>query len=91
MALSIGISVGSRIDIEGHVLQVKALKAPDIVMVTVDQGDAILVNESQAVQILPGVWVQTGPGGRRLAFHAAKSIRISRRGKASAMAFHNAG
>lgn len=78
VALSIGVSVGSKIDIGGHLLQVKALVHPNVVVVTVDRGDEILISEGKSVEILPGVKVQAGLGGNRLAFHAAKSIRISR-------------
>ena len=78
MALSIGVSVGSQIDIGGHLLQVKALVHPNVVVITVDRGEEIVVSEGKTVEILPGVKVQTGAGGNRLAFHAAKSIRISR-------------
>ena len=77
MALSIGVSVGSRVDIGGHILQVKALPAPSVAVVTVDRGDEILLSDGKAVEILPHVKVQTGPGNR-LAFQAPKSIRISR-------------
>jgi hypothetical protein len=78
MALSIGVSVGSKIDIGGHLLHVKALVHPNIVVVTVDRGPEVVISEDQAVDILPGVKVQSGLGGNRLAFQAAKSIRISR-------------
>lgn len=78
MALSIGVSVGSKIDVGGHTLQVKALVHPNVVVITVDRGEEIVISEGRAVEILPGVKVQSGVGGNRLAFHAAKSIRISR-------------
>lgn len=78
MALSIGVSVGSKIDVGGHMLVVKALVHPNVVVVTVDRGDDIVISEGRTVDILPGVRVQVGLGGNRLAFHAAKSIRISR-------------
>jgi hypothetical protein len=83
MALSIGVSVGSRIDVGGHVLQVKALVHPNVVVITVDRGDEIVISEGKTVEILPGVKVQSGVGGNRLAFHANKSIRISRVGEQS--------
>lgn len=83
MALSIGVSVGSKIDVGGHTLQVKALAHPNVVIVTVDRGDDIIISEGQSVEILPGVKVQAGVGGNRLAFHAAKSIRISRVGESA--------
>ena len=82
MALSIGVSVGSKIDIGGHVLQVKSLAPPNIVVITIDRGEEIVISEGKSVEILPGVKVQSGSGGNRLAFHAAKSIRISRMGEA---------
>jgi hypothetical protein len=78
MALSLGVSVGSKIDVGGHILQVTALVHPDVAIVTVDGGEEIVVRESKTIEILPDVKLQTGPGGHRLAFHAAKSIRISR-------------
>jgi hypothetical protein len=83
MALSIGVSVGSKIDVGGHMLHVKALVHPNVVVVTLDRGEEIVISEARAVEILPGVKVQSGSGGNRLAFHAAKSIRISRVGEPS--------
>jgi len=81
MALSIGVGVGSKIDIGGHLLVVKALVQPNVVVVTVDRGEEIVISEGKSVEVLPGVKVQAGLGGNRLAFHAAKSIRISRVGE----------
>lgn len=82
MALSIGVSVGSKIEVGGHVLHVKALVPPSMVVVTVDRGEEIVISDGKTVEILPGVRVQSGTGGNRqafrLAFHAEKSIRISR-------------
>jgi len=78
MALSIGVGVGSKIDIGGHLLQVKALVHPNVVVVTIDRGNDIVISDGKTVDVLPGVRVQVGVGGNRLAFHAAKSIRISR-------------
>lgn len=78
MALSIGVSVGSKIDVGGHLLQVKALVHPNVVVVTIDRGNDIVISEGRTEDVLPGVKVQVGLGGNRLAFHAAKSIRISR-------------
>jgi hypothetical protein len=72
------VSVGSKIDVGGHTLQVKALVHPNVVVVTVDRGEEILISEGKTVEILPQVRVQSGVGGNRLAFHAPKSIRISR-------------
>jgi hypothetical protein len=86
MALSIGVSVGSKVDVGGHVVQVKTLVRPNKIVVTVDNGAEIVINESRT-QILPTVFVFVGigqvqqqkkQGGNRLAFEAPKSIRISR-------------
>jgi hypothetical protein len=81
MALSIGVTVGSKINVGGHRVLVKELINPGLIVITVDSGDEIVVSENSKVEILPGVEVQTGAGNgknRRLAFHAHKSIRISR-------------
>jgi hypothetical protein len=83
VALSIGVGVGSRIDVGGHVVQVKSLVHPNVVVITVDRGAEVVISEGQVVEILPGVKVQSGLGGNRLAFHAPKSIRISRIGEAA--------
>lgn len=82
MALSIGVGVGSKIDIAGHILQVKSLVHPNLIVVSVDQGEEVVISDQKAVELLPGVRVQTGVGpggsGNRLAFTADRAIRISR-------------
>ena len=78
MTLSIGVGVGSRIDVGGHLIQVKALVSPNVIVLTVDRGEDVVVSEGKAVEILPDVKVHAGPHGNRLAFIAPRSIRISR-------------
>ena len=82
MALSLGVSVGSRIDIAGHLLQVKALVQRKLIVVTVDGGNDVVISDKDRKEIVPGVWVQVGVSERakniRLAFEAPKTIRISR-------------
>ena len=91
MALSIGVSVGSKIIIhEGvagvppHVLEVKALTQPNLIVVSLDGGKDILVTDKARTEILPTVFVfagigHSGSGGsNRIAFEAPQSIRITR-------------
>lgn len=82
MALSIGVSVGSKIDIGGRLLTVKAMAQPNLIVVSVDRGQDIVVSDLSRTEILPNVFVFAGVGrgggGNRLAFEAPKSIRISR-------------
>jgi|KBSSwiStaDraftv2_1062776.scaffolds.fasta_scaffold31759_4 hypothetical protein len=82
MALSIGVSVGSRIDIAGHLLQVTALVQPRLIVVTVDGGDDVVISDKDRKEIVPGLWVQVGIGQvggcNRLAFEAPKTINVSR-------------
>ena len=81
MALSIGVSVGSRIGVDGHLLQVKALRHQNLIVVSVDKGKDVMVNDREGTEILPFVFVFCGAAaegeGNRLAFDAPKSIRIS--------------
>jgi hypothetical protein len=81
--LSIGVSVGSRIDVGGHQVKVKSLTHPNIIVVTVDNGPELVISEDKTVEILPDVKVQSGIGGNRLAFHAPRRIRISRMEKST--------
>jgi hypothetical protein len=82
MALSIGVSVGSRVDVGGHVLEVRALAHPNLIVLGVDGGPDVVITEEARKEVLPEVFVQTGVGptgtGNRLAITAPKAIRISR-------------
>ena len=85
MALSIGVVKGSCIEVDSHVVQVKAFMPPDLIVISVDLGAHITVRDDEGIEILPDVFVSVGKGqnyersrGHRLAFRAPKSIRISR-------------
>ena len=82
MALSIDVSVGSRIGLDGHLLQVKALRHPNLIVLSVDKGKDVMISDRESTEILPTVFVFSGAAahgeGNRLAFNAPKAIRISR-------------
>ena len=82
MALSIGVSTGSRIDVAGHLVEVKSIQDPNLIVITVDGGTPIVLQEQQRQEILPGVFVFSGVGeqggANRIAFEAPQAIRISR-------------
>lgn len=82
MALSIGVSVGSKIDIGGKMLTVKAMAPPNLIVVSVDGAADVVVSDLSRTEILPNVFVFAGVGkgggSHRLAFEASRSIRISR-------------
>lgn len=83
MALSIGVSVGDKIDINGHLLRVKSLmQDPNVIIITIDGGPEFLVTDKDQQEILPNVKVQLGigrtGGNNRLAFDAPRTIPIHR-------------
>ena len=86
MALSIGVLCGDRIDIDGHILEVKHASelAGMVVIVSVDGAPSVVLNEQSNVELIPGVKVFVGRGKTqskgtyRLAFEAPRSIRINR-------------
>lgn len=88
MALSLGVSVGERISVGDSMVRVKAIKNPKLMVVTVNGGPDITVNDNkaEAVEILPGIRLFTGQNksgsdSSRLLFDAPKSIPIHRVGK----------
>lgn len=87
MALSIGVSAGSRIKVGGKTVHVRKILTPVLLVLTVDDGDEILVSDKERVKIMPDVFVFAGVGspkgdgqgvGNRLAFEAPRSIAIHR-------------
>jgi len=82
MALSIGVSKGSKIDIAGHVLEVKDIAKGNLIVVSIDGGNDKIISEQASIEVLPEVFVFAGigPGGssNRLAFTAKRSIPIHR-------------
>ena len=89
MTLSLGVSVGERISVGDSIVKVKAIKNPKLIVVTVNGGPGIIVNDNKAhaVEILPGVRLFTGLSKNvsriRLAIDAPKSIPIHRIGSES--------
>lgn len=82
MALSLGVSVGSEIEVGNNVVKIKAIPSPSLILLSVDGGDAILVSDQSRQEILPSVYVFVGTpesGVNRLAFEADRSIKIMRR------------
>ena len=59
MALSIGVSVGSRITVGGHLLQVKAAH-PNEIVVSVDGNRDVVVDTDTRAEIIPDVFVTVG-------------------------------
>lgn len=82
MALSLGVKAGDKIKVGEHVVQVKTLTQPNLIVLTVDAGPDIVVSDLSRTEILPKVFVfsgvNQGGSGNRLAFEADKSIRILR-------------
>jgi sRNA-binding carbon storage regulator CsrA len=84
MPLSLGVSVGDRIEVGDSIVKVKAIKNHKLIIVSVNGGPDISVNDNNAdaVEILPDVRLFTGldrDGARsRLAFDAPRSIKITR-------------
>lgn len=85
MALSIGVAAGSRIDVAGHLLEVKSISDPNLIVITVDGGPSIMLQAEERNQILPGVFVFSGigeqGGNNRIAFEAPQEVRILRLGR----------
>lgn len=85
MALSLGISVGSRIQIGDKVMTVvDALRGRSILVEV--EGLSYVITDQCKVEVLPGVFVFFGSpttslqsfNGLRLAFEAPRSIKIMR-------------
>jgi hypothetical protein len=88
MALSLGVSRGDRIDVGGHILEVKEVWGfvEMVIRVSLDGAPAVVVIEQSPLELIPGVSVFVGrgktqsKGSYRLAFEAPLSIRINRVG-----------
>jgi hypothetical protein len=86
MALSLGVSCGDRISVDGHILEVKNVSGflEMVVIVSVDGAPGVVLTELSRVELIPGVKVFVGRGKMhargtyRLAFEAHRSIRIDR-------------
>jgi hypothetical protein len=82
MALSLGVRKGSKITVGKHEVEVKDIIQSNLIMVSVDQGDDVLISDQKQTEILPDVFVFSGVGasgsGNRLAFKAPREIAIRR-------------
>ena len=88
MALSLGVHKGDKIFIGDHCLEVRTITpspdptAGDLITVAIDGGEEIVVTDRSKSNILPGVLVFSGVGGKgtknRLAFEATRAIPIRR-------------
>ena len=82
MALSIGVKQGSKISVGEHELEVKSILPSNVIVVSIDSGDDIVISEQPRTQLLPDVFVFSGVGAtghaRRLAFEAPRSVAITR-------------
>jgi hypothetical protein len=86
MALCIGVSRGDRINVSGHILEVKDVSGwvEMMIIVSVDGAPVVVLTEQSSVELIPGVKVFVGRGKThskgtyRLAFEALRSIRINR-------------
>lgn len=65
-----------------HKVVVRALTPPNLIVISVDGGQDIVISDQSSTEILPKVWAFSGVGANgsmnRLAFKAPKSIRILR-------------
>jgi hypothetical protein len=85
VALSLQVRDGDRIRVGQSVLVVVACEPTGCVRVSVDFAAPIDLSAYERVQVLPRVWVAVGTerrhaGSSRLAFEAARDIRIERMG-----------
>jgi sRNA-binding carbon storage regulator CsrA len=79
MALSLGIKVGSKIQVGDHEVLIKDLTPPSFIVVSVDGGNDIVVSERSRLEILPNVFVfSAGENSNRLVFEAPREVLISR-------------
>lgn len=82
MALSIGVSQGSRISVGKNMVRVKSVARPNLIVLSVDDGPDVVVSDQAKVEILPKVFVFVGVGrsgtGNRLALEASRDIPIHR-------------
>lgn len=90
MALSIGVTVGSRIQVGNDYVEVREVLTTELVSVTVNGDDPILIGNAEQTEIAPGVFLFCGvdlkvngknlPDSHhsRLAFDAPLSVKINR-------------
>jgi len=85
MALSLGVSRGSKIDIGSHLLEVMSVMVDHAVRVRIN-GRSFDLTEKQRTEVAPDVFISYGRGptqsngpSARLAIEAPRSMEITRR------------
>ncbi len=82
MALSLGVSEGSKIEVGANMVTVRRIITSTLIVVAVDGGPDVTVSEQEKIELMPGVFVFAGVGGsglgNRLAFEAPRSVNIRR-------------
>ena len=89
MALSIGVSIGTKITIGNAILLVKDLIKQEAAMLQLNNRPPFMVTGDERTEIMPDVFVQVGlknvqkrrfqeTSAFRLAFEAPMSVKISR-------------
>jgi hypothetical protein len=82
LALSIGISVGSKIRVGNDIVEVVGTAKPNLIVLKVNGGEDIVVSDLRSTEILPRVFVFSGMGqnggSNRIAFECPREIRIQR-------------
>ena len=88
IALSIGVNKKSKIRVGSSILKVRQVVSPTLIVVGLDDGPDLTVTDQQSTELMPGVTVFAGVGGRkrsiapgsrdvvRLAFEADRSVEI---------------
>ena len=83
MALSIGVTAGTRIRVDEQLVHVLEAR-PKMVTIRVDNSKPRVITDEERTEILPRVFVQCGVqegllvSGSRLAFEAPREIKIER-------------
>lgn len=81
MALSLGVKVGSKIQVGEATLRVVGIRA-SLILVSVNGKDPVAVSDVESQEVLPGIFLQTGGGnissGVRLVIRAPREVPINR-------------
>ena len=84
MAWTVGIQVGTVIDVGNHAVEVTDIQFSTVVLL-VDGRKTLVITADERTEVVPDVFVFVGegesalPGRRRLAFEAPKNIKLTRR------------
>jgi hypothetical protein len=82
MALSLGVKVGSKIEVGKSIIEVVDIRSVSLVLITVDGCAPIVVSDQHSESLPDKVFVQTGDAARssgvRLVFTAPPEVKITR-------------